>query len=348
MTALDAIWEKADDCLRLNKPFAINAVPGSQTVTARFQRSANLYVAEDFTQAGFIFCAFDGKKRFLIPDATSDVMSKTFAAEYGASEEIQWPEYTEAKAPFENLVAKAVGEIEKGLFGKVVLSRRETVAISDGFQSILTRMFAAYPNAFRYVWFHPETGMWMGATPERLVQIENGNFKTVALAGTQAFVGSDSVKWAEKERMEQQFVTDFIVDGLRPHAAEIKTSTPYTARAGNLLHIKTDIEGQLAPQANLREILAVLHPTPAVCGYPRAEAMAFIAQHEGYDRKFYSGFLGAITPDSADLYVNLRCMELHEKTAHLYIGCGITKDSQPEKEFEETANKALTMKKILR
>ncbi|CAM3289927.1 isochorismate synthase [Flavobacterium longum] len=348
MSVLDWIWEKADACLQLNKPFTMYATPGNNTVTAYFQRDANIHFAEDFTRSGFIFCSFDGNSRLLIPADASDVYSTAIVAESGVFEEILWPEPTEAKAPFESIVSKAVVEIQQGTFAKVVLSRRETVAISDGFQSNFTRMFAAYPNAFRYVWFHPETGMWMGATPERLIQIENRNFKTVALAGTQAFLGNESVQWAEKERAEQQFVTDFIIDGLQPHTADLKTSAPYTARAGNLWHIKTDIEGQLAPHAHLRDIVTVLHPTPAVCGYPKAEAMAFIAQHEGYDRKFYSGFLGTITPDSADLYVNLRCMELHEKTAHLYIGCGITKDSNPEKEFEETANKALTMKKILR
>ena len=77
----------------------------------------------------------------------------------------------------------------------------------------------------------------------------------------------------------------------------------------------------------------------------------FILSEEGYDRKFYAGFLGEINQNQqgdVDLFVNLRCMEIEKNKIHLYIGCGITKDSNPEKEYYETANKAMTMKEILK
>ena len=97
-----------------------------------------------------------------------------------------------------------------------------------------------------------------------------------------------------------------------------------------------------------------MHPTSAVCGLPKQEAKYFIQKHEGYDREYYSGFLGELNIDlvtfrtlQTDLFVNLRCMKVKQNKAQLFIGCGITKDSNPEKEYIETVNKSMTMKKII-
>ena len=96
-----------------------------------------------------------------------------------------------------------------------------------------------------------------------------------------------------------------------------------------------------------------MHPTPAVCGLPKNSAKAFILENEPHDRHFYSGFLGELNSSfstnsrSSDLFVNLRCMQIEDSKAHLYMGCGITKDSIPEKEWEESVNKSMTIKKVL-
>ncbi len=149
-------------------------------------------------------------------------------------------------------------------------------------------------------------------------------------------------------------MTEFILDSLQSFVSNENASDPYTFRAGNIVHIKTDISARLVNKEDLGEIIKVLHPTPAICGLPKKESRDFILANEGYDRGYYSGFLGELNKDFAknsneasDLFVNLRCMNLQNNTANLYIGCGITKDSIPEKEFFETVNKSLTMKKIL-
>ena len=192
--------------------------------------------------------------------------------------------------------------------------------------------------------------MWMGATPEQLLKIENLVFKTVALAGTQKFQENATLVWQEKEKKEQQFVTDFIITSLNSEVVSLNQTEAYTFQAGNLVHLKTDIEGSFKADFDLKKVIGVLHPTPAVCGLPKEDSKAFIVEEEGYDRKFYAGFLGEINSNQqgdVDLFVNLRCMEVQENQVHLYIGCGITKDSDPEKEYFETANKAMTMKQIL-
>ncbi|HEU0124995.1 MAG TPA: chorismate-binding protein, partial [Flavobacterium sp.] len=104
----------------------------------------------------------------------------------------------------------------------------------------------------------------------------------------------------------------------------------------------------------LEEVIDTLHPTPAVCGLPKKKSKVFILENENYDRTFYTGFLGELnstfteTNTSSDLFVNLRCMQIQEDKAILYMGCGITKESIPEKEWEESVNKSMTMKRVLK
>ena len=140
-----------------------------------------------------------------------------------------------------------------------------------------------------------------------------------------------------------------------------------TIKAGNLLHLKTRVSGLLT--SNLKEVVTVLHPTPAVCGLPKVTAKQFILNNENYNREFYSGYLGELNIKEkttrntnrrnvennaysavktiSNLYVNLRCMQLTDVKASIYVGGGITKDSIAENEWQETVNKTQTMKKVL-
>ena len=355
METADAFFGKLHSQQANNKPFVVYAKPGQQEVAGIFQRDAATYLTTTFAEPGFVFAAFDGNDNYLIPENASDVLVCD-AADFGIAnvENPTTEENPQAKAAFESLVSKGIDAIKHGLFGKVVLSRKEEVHISNlDAIAVFRKLLQTYPNAFRYFWFHPATGLWMGATPEQLIRAKDKQFNTVALAGTQPYNGTEEVEWQEKEIAEQQFVTDFISESLMNNVAGMTFSDSYTAKAGNLLHIKTDIEGTLHEDLGLKPILDILHPTPAVCGFPKAEAKQFILENEGYDREFYSGFLGEINKDfvhdkkGSELYVNLRCMKIDGDDAHLYMGCGITKDSNPEKEFTETVNKSLTMKKVL-
>jgi isochorismate synthase len=220
--------------------------------------------------------------------------------------------------------------------------------------SLFVKLANAYPTAFAYCWFHPEIGLWMGATPETLLKVNGNIFQTVALAGTQLYEGSEEVLWQNKEKEEQQYVTDYIVDSLSNSVSEVQISTPKTIKAGNLLHLKTAIQGIIDKKTNLNDLVLLLHPTPAVGGLPKINAINFINKSEGYNREYYAGFLGEINYNNnseSDLYVNLRCMKIQKNselnTAHLYIGCGITKSSIPEKEWFETVNKAMTLKNVI-
>jgi isochorismate synthase len=337
-----------------NLPFVIYSKPNINSISGLFQKNNQLYLTEDFTEKGFVFAPFDGKQVLLIPEQESELIEIQFTPNptfKNANSDIFVDEL--AKNNFENLVQKAIVAIENGSFNKVVLSREELIELPNfDLVSLFEKLVNSYPSAFTYCWFHPEIGLWMGATPERLLKANGNEFHTVALAGTQLFQNNETVIWGNKEQIEQQFVTDYILETIKNLIFDIEISSPYTLKAGNLLHLKTDIKGIINEDASLKQLVLLLHPTPAVCGLPKKNANEFIIENEGYERSFYAGFLGEINKNhETDLFVNLRCMQIQSELdiiqAHLYIGCGITKDSSPENEWQETVNKAMTMKKII-
>lgn len=358
---MDSVFDKVNQHKKQNLPFVLYRKPNSKTVIGIFQENDHLYFSRNFQEKGFVFAPFHHDNVIVFPLEFSEVK---FAAPHlviSSDEHLEDLAFNQTeKENFMALVQKGIDAINKGVFSKVVLSRSETVNIANfDVETIFERMLQQYSTAFCYCWFHPKIGMWMGATPEKLLQAKENKFNTMALAGTQSFQGNDVVFWQNKEKEEQEFVTDFIIDNLKNIASEVMVSSPYTTRAGNLLHLKTDIQGVLNLDSNLKKVVEVLHPTPAVCGLPKILAKDFILEHENYEREYYTGFLGEINHDfstkeeASDLYVNLRCMKIEitpnvtTAKAHLFIGCGITKSSNPEAEWEETVNKTKTMKRIL-
>jgi isochorismate synthase len=255
------------------------------------------------------------------------------------------------------LVAKGIQAITNKDFSKLVLSRTKVVSLPDDFNIVRTfeRICEEYPKAFAYLFSIPKVGTWMGATPEILGSITRDNiFHTVALGGTQVMTPEnfDHPVWERKELDEQAFISRYIADCFKKIGLEkFNQEGPRTILAGNLLHLKTNFSVDLStlqPPHRASELLELLHPTPAVCGIPKEEAAAYIIENEGYDREFYTGFLGPIgIKDESHLYVNLRCMQLHQNQAILYVGAGITKESNPDKEWLETEAKCQTLLKVI-
>ena len=337
-------------------PFVLYCKPNSENIVGVFQKNDHLYFLENFEEKGFVFAPFDADEIPLIPLEHSDVYVENFL-----SEEFFFEDHTSkyntstGKDSFEELVAKAVEAIKDNQFLKVVLSRKEEIAILNfDIEITIKKMIALYSNAFNYCFFHPKIGTCIGATPEQFLKANGNAIKTVALAGTQLANNAAPAVWQDKEAEEQQLVTDFIVESLNYVVKEITISSPYAFQAGNLLHIKTDISAILKSKKSLKKIITALHPTAAVCGLPKETAKEFILKNERYKREYYSGFLGEFNIDlvsfkniQTDLFVNLRCMKITKDKAQLFIGCGITKDSIPEDEYKETVYKSMTMKKII-
>ena|SRR5690554_920170 len=333
-------------------PFVIYAKSNSLEVNGIFQKNDTLEYLENFSQSGFVFAPFDdSEKAIIISLENSDFLQEIGSKDLTVENHLSDYSYSEFdKICFEELVKKMISEIEKGQISKIVASRKEDFFPQEfDITRLFEKMFYKYPTAFRYSFYHPEIGLWLGATPEKLLSVEKNILQTMAYAGTQKFQKEIDVVWGEKEKQEQQFVTDFIIKNLEPESEKIELSKPFTSQAGTLLHIRTDIKAKLKEGFSLGKIIQKLHPTPAVCGFPKDLAKQFILSNEGYDRSFYSGFLGELNfgeNKTSELYVNLRCMEIQDKKVSFYMGCGITKDSNPENEFFETVNKSVTMKSL--
>ncbi len=326
-------------------PLVITKEPNTNYILLLRQNDKEVYNYDAETQkVGFLFTPFSSEKRILLkgevlygllPKKENTIPCKKFV----------FKETLEEKQKHIDLVTKAINEIHQGTFEKVVLSRKITIKeVVNPFKSF-ANMVTRYPSAFCYLFYHPKVGTWLAATPETLFQSNGNNFQTMALAGTQPFKKGE-IHWLSKEKEEQQIVTDTIVQQLQGYAEKIEVSAPKTVQAGKVMHLCTMIKGKIKENKAF-EIIQRLHPTPAVCGYPTDKAHKFIIENELYNRQYYTGYCGWVSNNNQALYVNLRCMQITANETFLYVGGGITKDSIPEKEYEETQNKAQTMITIL-
>lgn len=372
--SLKSFFERVEQHYNKQLPFVVYRKPNRGQIFACLQKDAVLHTTTNFTEHGFVFSPFDTiNKTVLLPieNCESISLNNYNNKDFVITEKIENKLNVESKALHIDLVSKGVAAINNNKFKKVVLSRKELVKLYDtNPMSIFKKLLTKYASAFVYCWYHPKVGLWLGATPETLIKIEGNRFSIMALAGTQNFNGTTDVVWKDKEKQEQQFVTDFIVSNIAPFVNQTKITDTETVKAGNLLHLKTIILAELKPEkSNLKSLISVLHPTPAVCGLPKVEAKAFILENENYEREFYTGFLGELNLEtkvaprsgkrnienrayqvpkkSTQLYVNLRCMQLKNNEASIYVGGGITKTSNAKSEWEETVSKSLVIKSIL-
>ncbi len=250
-----------------------------------------------------------------------------------------------------NFVNQSVDAIYDKQFKKVVAARCTQKKLAPNFDLIkyFFKLCDTYSNAFIYIYSSPEVGTWIGATPEKLLTVENGILQTVALAGT--LEKNSKSDWTKKEREEQAHVENFIANVFsKIGVSNYKRGMVQTIAAGNLRHLQSTFSWQINEETiekDFSQFLKELNPTPAVCGLPKMETAEFLKQHEGFDRRFYSGFAGIVDRDATQLFVNLRCMELMKDEAVLYAGAGITLDSVAENELEETEKKMQTLGSLL-
>ena len=314
---------------------------------------------------GFLVAPFIGKPLFFHAEKIfiSDVPEKKVHALTGFLPFAQSPK----RADFEYWVQASIQQIKQGNFQKVVLSRTDEAPLPADFSviSAFESLCIEYPNAFVCAVYEPVSQQtWLCATPEILVsQDADGIFKTISLAGTQSailpdghVISSQDARWSQKEIEEQAFVSRYIIECFKKiRLREYIENGPKTIKAGNLLHLKTEywVDTKALNYASLPGVmLELLHPTSAVCGTPKEAAIAWIAQAEKHERGFYSGYLGPVNVDhEIHLFVNLRTVKIQKDAegyaATYYAGCGITEDSDPEKEWMETEMKCQTLQRVL-
>lgn len=241
--------------------------------------------------------------------------------------------------------------IMQGCFSKVVLARRSDERNVGGVppREMFRRACQLFPHCFVALFHTPQTGTWLTATPEILLEQSNGHAHTIALAGTMTVADNQETgqAWSEKNRTEQRYVSDYIRSTIKAFAQEIEETPARTFVAGNVMHLRSDFVFTMPSAASFGALVEALHPTPAVCGTPTEAARRFILAHESQPRSYYSGYCGPTSPSVSHLYVMLRCMHIDGNESHLYAGGGLVAESTARDEWEETEAKLYAMRVTL-
>ncbi len=259
-------------------------------------------------------------------------------------------------ADFERGVAEATARIERGDLAKTVLARDAVVALNGAvpLAELLTSLHATYPQCWT---FHVD-GL-VGASPERLVRVENSRVSSRALAGSAPVTGDIDVDDAAandlltsaKDQSEHAYAARSIVEVLRA-IADVDVSPTHLVRLPTIMHLATDVTGELRTPHSATEIAGMLHPSAAICGTPRAEAARVLAELEGFDRGRYSGPVGWVNDcGDGEFVIALRCgliePGIHGEQIRLFAGAGIVSGSDPARERCETETKMLPMRNAL-
>jgi len=250
-----------------------------------------------------------------------------------------------------------------GDFSKIVLARRHDMFCGTSVppEALFRRACHTYPRMFVALVSTPLTGTWLMATPEILLEGMDRNWHTMALAGTMRLEGEHlgfdipagsrngdtGIRWSGKNICEQRIVARYVSECLGRYSDEVVESGPYTVRAGGVVHLRSDFNFVLGGGKRICDLINDLHPTPAVCGLPKAETFGFIVKNEHCRRDYYSGFAGPLFSGApSHLFVSLRCMRIDGQRYSLYAGGGLLADSVEQQEWDETEAKLETMKKL--
>jgi len=354
-------------CLEKSIPFVSFRLPGELNIQTWVQLSGKFdffeNVHEVVDKKGFVYAPFHRRTNFPIVffepvlilnnnDFDDALLGKI------ANQEPMYSEYR-SEEPFEIEKAEYLIQANSYIkffnkdFQKAVLSRIYVEKKPDIFDAgkFFINLQHAYSNAFCHLINIPGAGIWAGATPETLLRIHENIAQTISLAGTQPFCEKDQiVTWQKKELEEQQIVTDYIESVFKKfEIREYEKEKVQNLHAGNAIHLATKFNfDKTIVEKLLGEFISELHPTPAVCGFPKERALELILKTEKHNREYYAGFCGTINMNKkTDLFVNLRCVKILKDKFVLFVGGGMTEQSEPQSEWEETVLKAETLLSIL-
>jgi len=257
-------------------------------------------------------------------------------------------------AEWQRDVAHAVDAIQHGEMDKVVLARAAQLRATAPFDAAraLQTLTKNYADCTLFA-IARDDQCFLGATPERLVQLRAGQVKTMSLAGSIARGKSaaederlgQTLLRSDKDRAEHAFVVQAIVEALSELCAPLQVAPePGLLKLGNIQHLSTLITGHLANGHTVLDLVERLHPTPAVGGRPLPVALEFIRAHERLDRGWYAGPVGWMNArGEGEFVVALRSALVRDDTATLFAGCGIVAHSDPKREYAEARLKLKPM-----
>jgi isochorismate synthase len=252
-------------------------------------------------------------------------------------------------------VACAVEEIRRAQYQKVVLARQERLDAEEPFSPFhtLDRLHALNPSATLFA-IRQGDAWFLGASPERLVRLRDGQVDVSCLAGSIGLGNSEAesrelakaLLHSMKDREEHELVVGPIMQALEGVCDDVKKlpASPRVVTARSVQHLETPISARMKAAGQVLDLVERLHPTPAVGGYPRAAAQHAIAELERIERGWYAGPFGWTDLEgNGEFIVALRSALLDGATATLFAGCGIVQDSIPAREYEESRLKMRPM-----
>jgi menaquinone-specific isochorismate synthase len=251
-----------------------------------------------------------------------------------------------ARECWQAVMDKARASMQAGDFDKVVLSRRallhfpEPVAAADLFRQLLTLQ----EESFIFACQTPEGRCFMGRSPERLLAWQDSHFRLDAIAGTrrrsrsassdQAY--SDDMQQSPKEQNEHRLVRQAITDLMQKEGIAFEpVEEQAIIRLQHVQHMRTRFKGEMPAGRRCAQLLPLLHPTPAVGGYPRGPALDFMLREEAYDRGWFAGGIGVFQGDQGDIAIGIRSALLDGDKLWLYAGAGIVPGSDADAEWQE-------------
>lgn len=240
---------------------------------------------------------------------------------------------------------------------KVVLSRETclTTQQTPCPWALLARWQAGAADCFHFgIQLTPQEA-FIGCPPERLYKREGRHLISEALAGTarrgqdaqqdQAF--ATELLADKKNGLENQCVYQQLLTQIEPLSSQIHMGEAHIVKLRSVQHIRRLIHAELHSDVSDQQLLSLLPPTPAVGGFSRESALAFIRQHEHHQRGWYAGVFGRISHASSDLAVAIRCAHIGPEAIRLYAGAGIVAGSQPDEEWSELDTKIADILSLL-
>lgn len=263
-----------------------------------------------------------------------------------ASEKFKKTIKFEMEKTFKISVESTLKSIQSNQFNKLVLAHPLDLIASQEFSitHCLNNLRQYHPDCYVFALSNGQGNSFIGASPERLISVSKQQLLTDALAGSapRGKTQKEDQSFAQmllnnqKERREHQVVIDFITDRLKQLGLKPQFSPMKVLQLSNIQHLWTPIYSQLPPQIHPLEIVAQLHPTPAVAGFPTEIACQEIRRYENFKRGLYAAPLGWINyQGNSEFIVGIRSALISGNQARLYAGAGIVEGSEPDKELAE-------------
>ena len=341
----NSFFEIINNLLKKKESFICSRLPGSKQVNLNSGIITELKRSEIQEKGIFVMPFSEKNLGFMLSPSINfeTIIEKKLNSKNNSFLNVKDFVKNEEKESYTRSVKNLIKEIDKGKLSKIVFSKKITLKRpNSNYVSIFKNILDSYNDAFCYFFYTPKEGVWMGASPELLFKKEKNSILTMALAGTKFNISSE---WGNKEYSEQKIVQDELIENLRPLCSSLSFGETETVSAGKIQHLKTSFEG--TTQASTIKLINALFPSSAIAGYPRKTALKLISKYELHKRSFYSGFLGMCKGNNSSFFVNLRCLNIKDDKISLYVGSGITKDSDPDNEWMEILKKSETMLNVI-